>query len=76
MLSRSRLWPIVEARMLFILFQSRRGITDEKIAWALGRKRPSIVKSRHAAVNYIGYSRTFKEKFSKLEKVYADTQSL
>lgn len=70
MLSKSRLWPIVEARMLFILFLSRQGNTDELISWKLGRNRTTILKARHNAENYIGISRTFAGKFKRLTEIY------
>lgn len=69
--SRSRTWPIQEARMLFVLFLARQGHDDQKIAWALERNRTTILKARHTAENYIKISRSFFDKFQKVTKVYA-----
>ena len=70
-LSRSRTWPIQEARMLFVLFLARRGHDDQKIAMVLERNRTTILKARHNAENYIKISSSFFDKFQKVTKVYA-----
>lgn len=69
LLSESRLWPVVEARMLSALMLSRLGLVDIKIAWILNRGRASICKSRHAAQNLLDVSKTFQTKFKKLETI-------
>ena len=68
--SRSRTWPIQEARMLFVLFLARRGHDDQKIAMALDRNRTTILKARHTAEDYIKVSSSFFDKFQKV-KAYA-----
>lgn len=70
MLSRSRLWPIVEARMLFVLFMSRTGHIDEVTASALGRNRTTILKTRHTAESYVTVSKSFQDKYAKLSAQY------
>lgn len=70
MLSRSRLWPVVEARMLFVLCASRHGHGDDRIAWALRRDRTTIVKARHNAEDYLSISNIFAEKYDKVQKRY------
>lgn len=69
LLSESRLWPVVEARMLSALMLSRLGLVDIKIAWILNRGRASICKSRHASQNLLDVSKTFQTKFKKLETI-------
>ena len=76
MTSRTRKWTVVEARMLFVLFMSRRGNIDDMIAGARRRNRTTIVKSLHTAADYIDISRAFQEKYNKVEKVYEAAQSL
>ncbi|MDE7397030.1 MAG: hypothetical protein K2M98_04820 [Muribaculum sp.] len=66
MKSPSREWPIVEARMLFILYMARDGASDEKIALALCRARPTVTRSRHNAAQYLTASKSFREKFNKI----------
>ena len=69
--SRSRTWPIQEARMLFVLFLARRGHDDQRIAWALERNRTTVLKARHTAEDYIKVSSSFFDKFQNVSKVYA-----
>lgn len=69
--SRSRVWPVQEARLLFVLFLSRNGYDDQKIAWALERNRTTILHTRHTAENYIKVSGSFHDKFRKITKLYA-----
>lgn len=70
MLSRSRLWPIVEARMLFVLFLARLGQDDQHTAWMLDRDRTIILNARHKAEDYIGISKSFNAKFGKIKEIY------
>ena len=69
-LSRSRVWSLVEARMLFVLLLSRQGVCDQKIAWILDRTRPTILAIRHNAENYIKQSRVFADKYALIKQVY------
>lgn len=74
--SRSRLWPIVEARMLFVLFFARSGHDDQSTAWELGRDRTTILNTRHKAEDYINISKTFNDKFNKIKELYAAAKSV
>ncbi len=75
-LSRSRLWPIVEARMLFVLFFARLGQNDQMTAFMLDRDRTTILNARHKAEDYIGISKSFLDKFNKLKEIYEVTKSV
>lgn len=68
-LSESRLWPAVEARMLAMLVFRSLGLIDVKIGWFLNRGRASICKSRNNAIKQLEYSKTFKEKFQKAQSI-------
>lgn len=68
-LSDSRQWPAVEARMLSVLVLNWLGLPDIKIAWILNRQRPTVCKSRHAALNLLDCSITFKDKYLKLQTI-------
>ncbi len=76
MLSRSRLWPVVEARMLFVLFLARRGQDDLQTAWILDRDRTTILNTRHKAEDYIGISKSFLDKFNKIKEIYETAKSV
>lgn len=76
MLSRSRLWPAVEARMLFVLFCARLGQDDQTTAWSLQRDRTTILSARHKAEDYISISKSFSDKFNKLTEYYATAKSV
>lgn len=76
MLSRSRLWPIVEARMLFVLTLSSLGHDDQCSACLLKRNRTTILKARHNAEDYIGISKAFKEKYNKIKTLYDTAKSV
>lgn len=76
MRSRARLWPIVEARMLFVLFFDRRGHKDLATAWELGRDRTTILNARHKAEEYIGISKAFNDKFNKIKEIYGSAKSV
>lgn len=76
MLSRSRLWPIVEARMLFVLQLSRLGHDDQQTALALERDRTTILNARHKAEDYISISRAFNDKFNKIKEIYGNAKSV
>lgn len=76
MLSRSRLWPEVESRMLLVLFFVRLGWTDSQTAEWLRRNRTTILNARHKAEDYIGVSKTFKEKFDKVAEIYENAKSV
>lgn len=68
-LSESRLWPVVEARMISALVFNSLGLSDIKIAWILNRGRSSVCKSRHAAQKLLEYSKTFQGKFQKVQSL-------
>lgn len=74
--SRSRRWPIVEARMLVVLLLSRLGYDDLKIALAIERNRTTILKSRHHAEDYLSVSAIFRYKFLKISELYEDSKSI
>ncbi len=76
MLSRSRLWPVAEARMLFILFCARLGYDDQSTAWDLHRNRTTILSIRHRAEDYIGISKSFRDKYNKIAKEYENAKSI
>ena len=76
MRSRSRLWPIVEARMLFVLFFARLGQDDQQTAWVLDRDRTTILNARHKAEDYIGISKVFNDKFNKIKEIYGSAKSV
>lgn len=68
-LSESRLWPVVESRMISMLVFRSLGLTDVKIALILKRGRASVCKSRHAAQNLLEYSKTFQGKLEKVQSI-------
>ena len=68
-LSGLRYWPVVEARMLSALMLSRLGLVDIKIAWILNRGRASICKSRHVGEDLLQVSKTFQDKFNKVQSI-------
>lgn len=71
----SRKWRIHEARMLFVLSLARLGVCDSRIALAINRTRPTALKTRHYAEDYIGISAGFSEKFSKAWELYVKSQN-
>lgn len=75
-LSRTRIWPAVEARQLIVLLLSRDGATDETISWILNRGRCAILKSRHNATDSLKLSKTFRAKFDKASEMYETQKSL
>lgn len=68
-LSESRLWPVVESRMISVLVFNSLGLDDMKIAWILKRSRSSVCKSRHTAQNLLEYSKTFQGKLQKVQSI-------
>lgn len=76
MCSRSRLWPIVEARMLCVLFFSLLGMDDQQTAWLLERDRTTILSARHKAEEYIRISKSFLDKFNKIKELYGTAKSV
>lgn len=68
-LSGSRLWPVVESRMISVLVFNSLGLVDIKIAYLLKRGRSSVCKSRHTAQNLLEYSKTFQDKFGKVQSI-------
>lgn len=75
-LSRTRVWPAVEARQLIILLLYRDGATDESVSWVLNRGRCAILKSRHSAMDSLRFSKSFSSKFDKVSKMYETEKSL
>lgn len=75
-LSPSRKYRAVEARMLIVMLLSRDGASDEAISWVLKRKRGAILKSRHNAMSILEYSKVFRDKFSKVSELYERQKSL
>lgn len=69
LLSDYRIWPAVEARMLAALVLNRMGIVDAKIAWLLNRRRASVCKSRHTGEDQLKVSKTFQDKYQKLQTI-------
>ena len=69
MLSSSRLWPLVEARMLVILMMHRLGCIDSTIALALHRDRSPICSSRGKARVQLEYSKSFRDKYLKIKDI-------
>ena len=69
MLSSSRLWPLVEARMLVILMMHRLGCIDGTIALALHRNRSTICSSRGKAWAQLEYSKSFRDKYLKIKDI-------
>ncbi len=75
-LSRTRVWPAVEARQLIILLLYHDGATDESISWILKRGRCAILKSRHSATDSLRISKLFRAKFDKASEMYESQKSL
>lgn len=69
-LSPSRKWPVVEARMLFVLFTSRRGMRDEKIGFIINRHRTTVHFIRHRGEDYIDISKAFSDKYFNVKEIY------
>lgn len=75
-LSRSREWPIVEARRLVVLILCEEGITDGIIALIIKRCRANVLKIRHVATDYRDVSKVFNDKYLKSKKLYEHEKSL
>lgn len=75
-LSRTRIWPAVEARQLITLLLSRDGATDESISWILKRGRCAILKTRHSAIASLRLSKVFRAKFDKVSEMYEYQKSI
>jgi len=75
-LSPSREWPAVEARMLIVLLLYHDGVTDGAISWVLNRKRGAILKSRHNAIDTLEISKVFRDKFNLIKSKYEEQKSL
>lgn len=69
LVSESRVWYISEARLLCILFLYKIGLIDEKIAYMLNRGRSNICKCRHTAENLYDVSKSFRDKYNKIQKI-------
>lgn len=75
-LSRTRIWPAVEARQLIVLLLFRDGATDESISWSINRCRSAVLKSRHSALDSVRFSKLFRDKLTKASKLYEAQKSL
>lgn len=75
-LSPSRTWPAVEARMLIVLLLSHDGATDESTSCVLDRSRVSILKSRHNAIDMMDISKVFRDKFNRIKQMYDEQKSI
>lgn len=75
-LSDSRKFPAVEARMLIVMLLSSEGYTDIEISWGLNRKRGAILKSRHNALNLLAVSKPFRDKYNSAKDAYHEQKSL
>ncbi|MFG6385467.1 MAG: hypothetical protein K1V80_03175 [Muribaculaceae bacterium] len=75
-LSPSRKWPAVEARMLITLLLSHDGATDEATSLVLNRSRVSTLKSRHNAIDMMDISKVFRDKFNRIKQLYDEQKSL
>lgn len=73
-ISSSRLWQIVEARTISIISFNRLGLVDEKIALLINRARPTVCKSRKVGERLLKDSKTFKEKFHKVQTLLTNQQ--
>lgn len=67
--SESRLWPVVEARMISVLVLNSLGLADMKIAWIIKRGRSAVCKSRHSAQTLLGYSKIFRDRLEKVQSI-------
>ena len=68
-LSDSRAWSAVEARMIIILLFKSLGLPDSRSAHILHRCRSSVCKSRISAQNLLDVSKTFQSKFKEAESI-------
>ena len=68
--SPSRMWPLVQARMLFVLYASRNGCRDSFSTSPLHRARPTIFAIRRSARNYIAMSVSFQERYNQVAEYY------
>lgn len=66
-----RRWPLVEARMLFVLSRRLQGATFETIARELHRSHPAIVHAHHTALDYLPKSKTFQRKHNQIKALHA-----
>lgn len=76
MVGSSRTWPVVEARLLLILFYSHCGWNDFQTACELKRDRTTILKARHTAEGYISNSKSFQDKFNRIKEIYETAKSV
>lgn len=67
--SESRIWPVVEARMLTVLALHDLGLSDYKIACLINRGRSSVCKSRKTARLLLNLSKTFQAKYQKISSL-------
>lgn len=75
-LSRSREWPVVEARRIVVLILHEEGLPDLTISYVLRRGRGAILKIRHVATDYRDVSKVFNDKYLKSKNLYEHEKSL
>lgn len=68
--SRSRVWPLAEARLLYVLKCSAEGIPDGQMAKEIDRARVTMLKLRQSASDYKQMNRSFAKKYNKIEELY------
>lgn len=75
-LSASRKWPEVEARMLIIRLLFEDGLKDEHISCSLKRCRIAIYRARQRASEWLSLSMAFRMKYDRAKKLYEQEKSL
>lgn len=68
LLSPSRIFPLVAARMLVILLLERRGYTDERIGWILNRARVTITSLRSKSHDELDTNPSFRHRYETLKQ--------
>lgn len=76
LLSASRVFPLVAARMLVILLMERRGYTDEKIGWILNRARVTITSLRVKSHDELDTNPSFRQRYEKIKHSLDNEQSV
>ena len=76
LLSSSRVYHLVVARMLVVLLLERRGFTDERISWILNRTRATITVMRHRAHDDLTYIRAFATRYEQIKNIIDNATSI
>lgn len=74
LLSASRVFPLVAARMFVILLMERRGYTDEKIGWILNRARVTITSLRAKSHNELDTNLSFRRRYEHIKNILDNEQ--